>query len=508
VRGSVFWIMLGAHRRALGARRRGRRTAYLAWSAVAAITAALAIAAVAALCLVFVEAGWWWAVPPTAWLGLAPTVGWVVAERICVPRGWVRPAHALVRHAHHAGGDPGGAALVAAARALAHQAAPRAADVAYLDATAARRGRVGDAEIAAGAALAWGRGDRAAARALFESLADLAEHHPAVREIAGEWLAADDAERGAWRRILERAGEPTTWPATPTTVLLEGVAARLLGRPGAPSPTGLWARWLEAPHRRATLPLVRRALAARPAPAPTPGRPARAAATAAAAPDAPPPASPLARAIAAHVALARGPVTADRLARAAAAWDHALDDADTRIAVLQRAASLGAPSTAGDRALRDLAAAAAADLAGAAGDAGLGLAPLAGASSPTLAEAARRARQRLLGDLELDFARLADRVDERAALPAADEWRGFLALRAAYDRAAAAGGLELRRLAFVHANTAVGRLAIWLWNQRDEYVLSHAMSAWLAAEALEVGDAHALEVHAANARLRLPARRA
>jgi hypothetical protein len=47
---------------------------------------------------------------------------------------------------------------------------------------------------------------------------------------------------------------------------------------------------------------------------------------------------------------------------------------------------------------------------------------------------------------------------------------------------------------------------VWLWNDRGEHILSHAMSAWLAQEALEVGDAQALETHAQNARLRLPMR--
>jgi hypothetical protein len=61
-------------------------------------------------------------------------------------------------------------------------------------------------------------------------------------------------------------------------------------------------------------------------------------------------------------------------------------------------------------------------------------------------------------------------------------------------------------LLFPHAHTALNRLAVWLWNERKEHVLSQAISEWLLAEALAVGDAQAIELHQSNAAIGIPAR--
>jgi hypothetical protein len=486
------------HRRAIEARRAGRRGAHLAWSAAAAACAIAGGIVILGLVALFLHVGMWWLAVPLGYAAVMPLFAAPVAEHVAAPLGAVRLAHWMGSRALVSGGDPDAAALVWAARAAACR--PSARGIAWVEAARARRGRAGDAEVVATGLLAAARGDREAARALIESAELLAEAHPAVRELAGEWLAADDAARGAWDAIALRASRPAAWPATPTTFLLEGVALRLTGAPGAPSRANLVARWIEAPRRALTWSIVARALAAErapaaaPAPSPDP------------APVSAPASAPLPDALAAHVALARGPISAASLAAAGAAWDRALADADTRIAVLSRAAALGAPADAGDRALRELGATAAAELAELAETGGVGVAELAAAGSPVLAQAAARVRARLLADLELAFAHLAERAAAREAISAVDEWRAFAALRRDYDRAAVAGGLELRRLAFVHAHVAVGRVAVWLWNDRGEHVLSHAMSAWLAGEALAVGDAQAVETHATNARLRLPRR--
>ncbi|MCE9579629.1 MAG: hypothetical protein K8W52_41295, partial [Deltaproteobacteria bacterium] len=330
-----------------------------------------------------------------------------------------------------------------------------------------------------------------------------AEAHPAVRELAGEWLAADDAEAGSWEAILGRA--TPAWPASPTTFLLEGVAARLTGAAHAPAPLELYARWLEAPHRLATWPMVRRALAARaPAPVASDARVVFETAPIAGPSDG----ATLDLARRAHVAIAIAPIDPAAVTAAASAWDRAFADPATRVAIYQRAVALGAPSDAGERALAALRQAVAADLAAAAERAGVPLARLADPSSPILGSAVRLARNQLLTDVELAFGRLSDRCVAGGDLPACDEWREILALRAAYGHAATAGGLEVRRLVFVHANLGFGKLAVRLWNDRGEHVLSHAVSAWLAEEALAVGDAKAVETHAANARLRVPARNA
>jgi hypothetical protein len=501
--GAFFAACVWGHRRAIEARRAGRRAAHLAWSAIAALLAVVGGVAILGLVALFVHAGVWWLVPPLLYFAVMPLFAEMFAEQVAAPLGAARLAYFMGERALSSGGDPDAAALVWAARAAACR--PSGPATGWVEQTRDKRGRVGDAEVVATGLVAAARGDRETARALIESVELLAEWHPTVRELAGEWLAVDDAARGAWTAIAERAARPAAWPATPTTFLLEGVAARLTGAPGAPSRANLIARWIEAPRRAFTWQIVARALA----PTPTAAEPAPAPAPEASAVASTPPSGALPRALAAHVALARGSVSAATLADTGAAWDRALADADTRIAVLSRAATLGAPADAGDRALRELAATAAADLAELAEAHGVGVAALAAAGSPVLAQAAARVRARLLADLELAFARLADRAATRAGravLAPIDEWRAFSALRRDYDRAADTGGLELRRLAFVHAHVAVGRVAVWLWNERGEHVLSHGMSAWLAGEALAVGDAQAVETHTQNARLRLPRR--
>jgi hypothetical protein len=51
-------------------------------------------------------------------------------------------------------------------------------------------------------------------------------------------------------------------------------------------------------------------------------------------------------------------------------------------------------------------------------------------------------------------------------------------------------------------------VSAWLWNQRKEYVLSHAISVWLLAEARAVGDASAIEHESHNCKLSVPTRSA
>jgi hypothetical protein len=49
-------------------------------------------------------------------------------------------------------------------------------------------------------------------------------------------------------------------------------------------------------------------------------------------------------------------------------------------------------------------------------------------------------------------------------------------------------------------------MAVWLWNSRNEYALSYAISAWLLDEALSVGDTEAIELCSRNTRLTVPTR--
>ncbi|HEX8109548.1 MAG TPA: hypothetical protein VF516_17575, partial [Kofleriaceae bacterium] len=99
-----------------------------------------------------------------------------------------------------------------------------------------------------------------------------------------------------------------------------------------------------------------------------------------------------------------------------------------------------------------------------------------------------------------------ERRHDQTPHPSIDEWREFIALWAAYHAAVTAGGLELRRLAFPNAFSKGSNMAAWLWNKREEYALSHAISRWLLDEALAVGDAEAIELGHRNCALAVPTR--
>jgi hypothetical protein len=317
-----------------------------------------------------------------------------------------------------------------------------------------------------------------------------------VRELAGEWLACDAAERAAWDELNDDAAG-ARWPATPLTYLLEGIAARHTGAASAPARTELWARWALAPHRRATRPLVVAALAARSG-APATGDTGDPAAPVAAEP------TPLPGAVAAHLAFEARPATAASLAFTVRAWDTALADPATRGWLARRALELDAPAGAVERAIHDVAGAVTDDLARLAEAAQLGAPP--DAIGPVASGLVRRLRHGRLDALEAGFSRWADRRHDNAPHPAVDEWRELVALWTAYNAAVTAGGIELRRLAFPHAFSKGSNMAAWLWNQREEYALSHAISRWLLDEALVVGDAEAIELGHRNCALAVPTR--
>jgi hypothetical protein len=430
---------------------------------------------------------------------------------------------------------PDGGAAVTAAWAACRGASPGlAAETA--DRALARAGAVGGAHVLSAGLLAAARGDLEGARRLIASIAWLAPpQRPGVipwlfgggiprpvRVLAHEWLTVQDAADGRWDAIARRAGRQ---PTTRTVRLLEslaaaaaphaspasaaatstasGLAAKL---PRPPRRLLLWLHWLLAPHRRATLPLVRAARISRTvdrAKASGAGADSPATAIASAFPDsADPLADPSADALRAHLAtLARAAagLSADDLGQLGAAWDRALGDPGPRLHAMERAVALGHVADAG-RALTEIRAAVVADLIALARHAALPIGSLPD-SSPIVVEAARQLRHQLLAELELAFGALADRRAAGRALPALDEWRALLAIRAAYDEAVTMGGLDLRRLAFPHAYSELQPFACDLWNQREERLLANALFRWLREEAQAVGDAAAVEVLEQNCRV-------
>jgi hypothetical protein len=497
---------------AINARRDRRTAAYLLWSVLAGVASATMLGIAIAVVVLLWQIGLWWlALPMTVALG-SPVIADSLVRLVLVPTGCHRLAYYAAAWSRPEA-DPAAYALCIAAWASRSGVA-----TAWVSARREARRPLGDGEIAATALLSAARGDARGARELLRSIAMIVECHPAVRELVGEWLACDAAERGAWRELVDQPAPPFggtaarghapvvddaargRWPATPLTYLLEGIAARQTGAAGAPGRAELWARWALAPRRRATRALVREALdvppginAADALAADMPANPVRAVGQAA-----------LPHALAAHLALeSRRPTAAD-LAFTVGAWDAALDDAATRTWLARRALELDAPAGAADRAIRDVAVAVTEELAWRAEAAGLG-APT-GANGLVGHGLGRRLRHGRLDALEAAFSRWAERRHDNTVHPAIDEWREFLALWTAYNAAVTAGGLELRRLAFPHAFSKGNHMAAWLWNQRDEYVLSHAISVWLLAEARIVGDTEAIELGHRNCALAVPTR--
>jgi hypothetical protein len=480
---------------AINARRRDRTGRYLVWSVLAGLANAVMLAlGTAFVALLWSRALWWLALPMLAVL-VVPVIAETLVRFVFVPGGHHRLAYYAGLYSRP-GADPPAYALCVAAWASASGAA-----IAWVSEKRDARRPLGDGEVAATAFLAATRGDDATARALLRSLTMLVENHPAVRELAGEWLACDTAERAAWNELSDDAAR-ARWPATPLTYLLEAIAARHTRAAAAPSAFELWARWALAPRHRVTFALVKGALAI---PRGTPATP-DASNTADAAGTAEPtvPQATLPLAVAAHLAFEAKPATAETLAYTVRAWDTALCDASTRSWIAQRALELDVPPGAVERAIHDIAGDVTDDLGRLAEAAHLGAPP--GAGGPVGQGLVRRLRHGRLDALEAAFSRWADRRHDDTSHPPIDEWRAFLALWTAYNAAVTAGGIELRRLAFPHAFSKGSHMAAWLWNKREEYALSHAISQWLLDEALAVGDAEAIELGHRNCALAVPTR--
>lgn len=492
-----YLLVIRLHRLALDARRGDRTWRYYAYSAVVGLLAVFltGIALLAAYAMVLI--GWWPLAVAEVVLFALPPFQPVVLRHVLAPLGLVRTSFWLAHFVTMDDSDAYG--LCCAARA--HAMKPTPAGEAWLAARRDKRVPLGDAEIIVTALLASARGDADTTRQLLRSTAEMVENHPLVRELAGEWLAVDAAERGAWAELYADA-IAARWPASSLTFFLEGVAAARLEAAGAPGRFELFARWLLAPHRRTTRQLLQ-----------LPAQPAGASSDTTRADDRPvaehPAASESGRAhlpaaIAGHLALAARPTPDDKVfAQTVSAWDAALADSETQKWLAQRALELDAPLGAVDRAIRDVAQAVADELGRIADAASF---PAPASRGPVGDALARRLRHGRLDALEAAFTRWEDRRHSGAVRAPIDEWREWVALRTAYDAAVNAGGLELRRLAFPHAYSKGTSMAVWLWNTRNEYALSHAISKWLLAEALAVGDVEAIELCTRNCRLTVPTR--
>lgn len=491
-----YIILIRLHRAALDARRKDRTWRYYGYSLAAGVMASILVIGAMLAAFVMVRIGWWWLAIAMVGFFAAPPLQPVLTRHVFAPLGMVRTSYWLAHFVSMEDSDAYG--LVCAARAYAHN--PKPAGEAWITARRDKRIPLGDSEIIVTALLAAGRGDVDTARQLIRSTTAMVEDHPLVRELAGEWIAVDAAERGAWSELYADSIK-AVWPASSLTFFLEGIAAYKLEAAGAPGKAELRVRWLLAPHRTATAALLASAPAV-PAPATT-----TASTETSAAPVegvTPTPVAPLPQALAAHLELSRSSTASpSAFAAAVTAWDAALISGDTQNWLTRRALELDAPLGSVGRVIRDVATAVTDELARVADNAQLG-APVA--HGPVGDALSRRLRHGRLDALEAGFTRWELRRHDGAVRSPIDEWREYVALRASYDAAVATGGLELRRLAFPHAYTKGTSMAVWLWNARNEYALSHAISAWLLDEALAVGDTEAIDLCTRNTRLTVPTR--
>jgi hypothetical protein len=484
-----YLAFMRLHRLALDARRRDRSWRYYLYSAAAGVLAAI----LAVVALVSAWALWttvWWPLSIFMFvLFVTPPLQPVLSRRIFVPLGMVRTAFWAGHFVTMDDSDAYGLCCAA----WAHSRKPTPKGEAWITTRRDKRIPLGDSEIVVTALLVAARGDAETARQLMRSTAFMVENHPLVRELAGEWLAVDAAHRRAWAELHGDAVS-ARWPASALTFFLEGVAALRVDAKTQPGALELRARWLLAPHRTVT-----RRLLAEPAVAPP-----RSAAIEATDARTPPDPSTLPRAVAAHLEISQSRMpTVAEFAETVTAWDAALVDGETQKWLARRALELDAPLGAVDRAIKEVAQAVTDDLARLADAGGLGAPQAHGPVGDALA---RRLRHGRLDALESGFNRWEQRRHTGSLRSPIDEWREFVALRASYEAAVAAGGLELRRLAFPHAYSKGSSMAVWLWNQRNEYAVSHAISAWLREEAMTVGDTEAIELTTRNCKLNVPTR--
>jgi hypothetical protein len=548
--GLLYVAFQRAHHAAIDARRRASTAGYLGWSMLASLTLCLALVSLVVVAAEIWMVGLWLLSLALVMLCTVPALGPWLLRHVIVPRGWVKLAYHCGRFSVVAGTDAPAYGLVAAAWACAGARRPvRGEAIAWLQDKRDARGILGDAEVVT-TALLLVRGDVEAARQLLASVRELVELHPAVRELAGEWLAVDAAERGAWSELLpdvrgaspganpktgsitgSKTGSITgSWPATPLRFFLEGVAARQLGHASAPTLLGMWARWLMSPGRRHTWELMQRAPGAEPVDANDvakddanddgsstesgQGGEARESGEAGDAPaandNAASPTLSLEQAIALHVALHLSPArggsepSAAGLQRLATRWDAAFSAPETTAWLARRALELGAPPGAAERAAGEIMETVASELRATIERQRLPSPPrLRSRFGQLLGSKLRHGR---LDELELQFTRWADRVVDGTKLRPVDEWREFLAVRQSYRDVVESAGDDLRRLAFPHMFHAANRAAVALWNHRDEHAMAHAILAWELEEARAVGDVAAIELSAKNAALKFTTR--
>lgn len=464
------------------------------------LTATVATFALGAVATTWVMGrGQWTLVWPIAiGLGAATLLihPWLLVRWIAIPLRLPRLAFALARLGGHPWvRDPEGGAVLSGALAAARKAehAPEAA--AWLR-DRLRGAPLRGAGIVAAGLLAADAGDRDRARELMASLElldpDLCP--PLARSLAQDWLIADDASDGRWSQIAATADE---LPGVSRTARFFAVAARHLAGTDARSVSTLVRRWLVAPRRLRTAPLLGRALGVRELQPELPRVDPRFVSVLPANDGGAVHVEPVSLHLEATVEPHVQERAAPRIQRLGRAWDQALAGFELRRRLRERTNALegwvsGELATA--RLQRDVS---------------LDLAELVSASG-TEELATSAAANTVLGRAReaLHEARLDDVVEACVAarerrqpieVPARiDAWIDVLKVQARYGALVRIAHADERRHAFAIVELELRQTAAWFWNDLHERGLANAVSTWLLLEAERVRDHESAAYHRHN----------
>jgi hypothetical protein len=389
----------------------------------------------------------------------------LVIEYIVIPLGLPKLAFWMTTYLRPlgVGGDPRSTAVCHAARALLCKTQPNPNHLVWLEdeISWAHRGR--GAMLVAEGFLAVLRGDLRTARV--ELRAADALHRSfisrSLRAAARDWLIADAAAAGNWREVRMRGTRGT--PLFRWSYAVGRIAQRLTGNADAPSKLTAVLLWAIAPRRRATWPLLRRALRAARFSAPPEQRVGVV------------PTLPFA--LGQLASLHRGPASASnaRVAETVRALQDALDAPATLAFVERRVLALGATRQA-QSLLGEFREQLETMLGGLVGE---GAPPrLHGAPPELLLAAARKARGRLLRDLEMYCSDYEQRTRAAVTLTELEEWRTWAKVRDSGERLLAIDP-DAEAALFQVAYVALCNFAVFQHNQHLRTGLAHNMYDWL-----------------------------
>jgi len=433
----------------------------------------------------------WWPLFAMIVMTLPLVHPWIVVRGIFIPLGLARAAVRVSRLGGHPWfRDPVGGAVLAGVLAAMHR---RKHDPALARWLRMRLGedRIGGAGIVALGLLAAESGDRETARIVLGSLDEIEPDicPPLARSLALDWLAADAARRGAWHELVERIVDDP-FP-TRTTRFVGLCARRMVGEP-IDRRSIAWA-WLMAPRRATTISLLWKCLRHR-LPharvlddhelarlAANDGR------------------EPILTALALHAEAAALPTTLPvalpLVERLAAGWDEAFADFGLRGEVRSRAEHFGTEAT-GELLVARLQRAVARDLAAL-------LAQCGREAEHVRAETGvmRRAREVHFDEATETLAQRCSELARRrgsANIDPAAAWIEWVRVRRAYLLAAVPLAPSQRGLLYAVIERELRQLAAWLWNERAERGLAHAVCLFLLAEAERVRDGEAAAYYRHN----------